>query len=96
MNDLPRRLTPSPQVLCQTVAGEAVLLDLASEQYFGLDEVGARIWELLGQHGDLEQVQQALVAEYNAAPEQIARDLQDLVHKLIDAGLVLSDDASAP
>ena len=37
----------SPDVLFQEVSGEMVLLDLNSEQYFGLDEIGARIWSLL-------------------------------------------------
>lgn len=96
MNIAARSFKPSPQVLCQTVAGEAVLLDLASEQYFGLDEVGARIWGLLGEHGNLDSIQQVLVAEFEAEPEQIARDLHNLVQKLLDAGLVVADDASAP
>ncbi len=37
-------LRHSGEVLQQEVGGEAVLLDLASESYFGLDPVGTRIW----------------------------------------------------
>ena len=37
-----QRFTVSPDVLFQEVSGEMVLLDLASESYFGLDEIGAR------------------------------------------------------
>ena len=39
----------SDNVLSQEVAGETVLLDLASESYFGLDEVGTRVWQMLKQ-----------------------------------------------
>ena len=89
-------IRPSPQALVQEIGGESVLLDLRSEQYFGLNEVGTRIWSLLGQHGDADRVFEALIGEYDAAPEQIAKDLQDLVERLLQAGLIVTDDASAP
>ena len=47
------QITVSPEVLFQEVGGEAVLLDLASESYFGLDDVGMRIWQLLQEQGSL-------------------------------------------
>jgi hypothetical protein len=42
-----QKFSVSPEVLFQEVSGEMVLLDLASENYFGLDEIGARISGLL-------------------------------------------------
>ena len=39
-------LKPSPQILFQKLGNEAVILHLQSEEYFGLDEVGTRIWEV--------------------------------------------------
>jgi hypothetical protein len=47
------QITVSPEVLFQEVGGEAVLLDLKSESYFGLDDVGMRIWQLLQEQGSL-------------------------------------------
>jgi hypothetical protein len=82
-------------VLCQALGGEAVLLDLKSEQYFGLDEVGARVWQLLGENDDLAEIEARLIAEYDAPPDAIARDLRELVEKLIEAGLVIADEAAA-
>ena len=49
------RIEISEDVLFQEVGGETVLLDLASEQYFGLDAVGTRIWQLLGEGADREE-----------------------------------------
>lgn len=46
----------SPEVLFQEVSGEIVLLDLASESYFGLDEIGARIWALLNEEKTVGQI----------------------------------------
>lgn len=78
----------SSDVLFQEVGGEAVLLDLASETYFGLNPVGTRIWQLLGDGSALQSVRDALVAEYDAPPEQIESDLLTLATQLSDAGLV--------
>jgi hypothetical protein len=85
---LSQQLTPSPQVLFQEIAGEAVLLDLASEQYFGLDPVGTRIWQLLGEDGRLEQVFGVLCAEYSVEASQLQADLLVLANELATAGLV--------
>jgi hypothetical protein len=70
------------------VGGEVVLLDLASERYFGLDPVGARIWNLLDQGLSLQQVLETLSTEYDAPRERLQSDLLDLVTQLADAGLV--------
>ena len=79
---------PSSDVLIQPVAGESILLDLASEQYFGLDAIGTRIWELLTTCPTLEQVHAALCDEFAGNPAQIESDLLALLQKMTDAGLV--------
>lgn len=78
----------SADVLAQEVGGEAVLLDMASEQYFGLDPVGTRIWELLGEARALADVHARLCEEYDAPAERIEADLLALIQSLLDAGLV--------
>lgn len=83
-----RRFTASPRVLCQEVAGEAVLLDLDSEKYFGLNAVGLRIWQLLQTHNDPDRIFSVLAAEYEVDPRALATDLQDLIQRLRKAGLV--------
>ena len=78
----------SNDVLVQEVGGEAVLLDLASERYFGLDPVGTRIWTLLADDDQLQVVCDTLCAEYDAEPARIRDDLLALVTQLAEAGLV--------
>ena len=77
----------SDDVLFQEVAGESVLLDLASEQYFGLDPVGTRIWDLIDGKRQLGDIQRILCAEYDAEPQQIGNDLLALAKSLVDTGL---------
>ena len=81
-------LRRSDDVLFQEVGGEAVLLDLASEQYFGLDPVGTRIWELLDGQAALGDVHASLCAEYDAEAARIGEDLLALAGALAAAGLV--------
>ncbi|MCA0197305.1 MAG: PqqD family protein [Proteobacteria bacterium] len=95
MTAAPARVTLDHQVQCsgevlmQEVGGEAVLLDLTSERYFGLDPVGTRIWQLLADTPSLAQVHATLCHEFDATPERIGEDLLALVGQLNEAGLVL-------
>jgi hypothetical protein len=60
----------SPDVLSQEVHGETVLLDLAGETYFGLNEVGTRIWQLLKQdHGFKDMLDVLISMPYIAIME---------------------------
>lgn len=83
-----QRLVPAPDVLIQTVVGEAVLLDLRSQKYFGLNQVGTRAWQLLQETGDAGAVQARLAQEYDVAAERLERDLDELFERLLEAGLV--------
>jgi len=74
--------------LSQEVSGETVLLDLNSENYFGLDEVGTRIWQLLQDYGDLQKVYDTVIKEYDVDEEQLTKDLDELMAKLVEVGLI--------
>ena len=79
---------PNDEVLFQEVAGEAVLLNLSSERYFGLDSIGTHIWSLINRNLTLQQVHQDLCDTYQASPEQLEQDLLALITQLREAGLV--------
>ena len=85
---LSQQAKPSDDVLFQEVGGEAVLLNLASEQYFGLDPVGTRIWQLLNEDGRLQHAFDTMRDEYEVEPALLESDLLTLVGKLAEAGLV--------
>ena len=81
-------VTISSEVLAQEIAGEAFLLDLKSEQYFGLSEVGTRIWQLMQEGQKISSIRQQLLEEYDSTEDQINADLNDIVSMMADAGLV--------
>lgn len=93
---LTARVTPSTEVLFQEIGGESVLLDLASESYFGLDDVGTRIWELLQVQGDLGAVFDQILGEYEVEPTRLEQDLLAHIGELVAAGLVTVSDGPTP
>ena len=82
------RLQIPETVLVSEVGGEAVLLDLQSEQYFGLDEVGTDMWQALAQTDSIQAAYEKLLAKYDVDAEQLRQDLATLLEKLISDGLV--------
>jgi hypothetical protein len=95
--NLNQTITPSPDVISQEVSGETVLLDLQSENYFGLDEVGTRIWQLIKETDDLRSIYNTLLDEYEVEEERLEKDLEALLGEISDLGLVkLTDTAPAP
>ena len=80
--------TVPDDVLFQEVSGETVLLDLDSEQYFGLDEVGTRIWALLNEGQGVAAIVETLLTEYEVEREQLEADVRELLAALLDAGLI--------
>ena len=88
MLDLQSKITVPPDVLFRDLNGEAVILNLADGKYYGLDEVGTRMWELLSESGRLDQTYQTLLQEYDVSPEQLQKDLLHLVEELVSRGLL--------
>ena len=75
-------------VMAREVGNELVILDVASGSYFGLDPVGARIWQLLSVGMSLNDAAEVLVGEYEVERSQMESDLKALVEKLSAEGLV--------
>ena len=75
-------------VVFRELDGEAVLLNLQSGVYFGLDPVGTRIWQLCQEHGSIRAVWQALQGEFDASPDILRSDLLELLDELSAEGLV--------
>lgn len=90
------RISIPDDVLFQNLDGEAVLLNLQSGKYFGLDLVGTRVWNLLVEHGALPTTYQTLLKEYEVDADRLQSDLLALVDQLAAHGLIrldlLSDD----
>jgi hypothetical protein len=83
----------SPDVVFRDLEGEAVILDLTSGRYFGLNAVGTRIWMLLEAGTPIEQIVRAIAEEYEADAAQIDRDVKALIEDLSSRRLIVWSDA---
>lgn len=84
---LSQRVILSSNTLFQEIGGEGVILDLTSSTYFGLDEVGVRLWQLLQADPSLQAAFDALLAEYEVEPAQLEQDVAQLIGQIVKAGL---------
>jgi hypothetical protein len=75
-------------VLFQELQGEAVLLNLKTGVYLGLDQLGTKIWQLLQEDGALNRVVDVILKEYDVTPERFTQDLLGLVGQMEQQGLV--------
>ena len=76
-------------VLARRTGDEMVLLNLDNEQYYGLDEVGTRFWDLVAAGGSFGSAITTLLEEYEVERDVLERDLTALVGELSENGLVV-------
>ena len=96
------RVATSPDVMLRTIGDEAVLLNLKTELYLGLDPVGTRMWDVLTKSASVEEAFDTLLSEYDVEAGQLRADLDEFLGKLVEHGLIeispgqLSPIASSP
>lgn len=85
---LPACVAISPDVLFQELKDEAVLLNLDTERYYSLDDVGTRMWQLLAEHSNVAAVVGQLLGEYDVDEATLRQDLANLIAQLAEEELI--------
>ena len=75
-------------VIFRELDGEAIILNLATGMYFGLDEVGTRLWALVADSGTLRHAVDVMAGEYDVDRAALEGDVLELAGGLLDKGLV--------
>ena len=70
------------------LASEAVILDVNAGVYYGLNTLGARIWDLIQQPRTLHEVRETILQEFDVDPERCQRDLVVLLSDLASRKLI--------
>ena len=78
------------------LGGEVAILQLGSGVYYGLDEVGARIWSLIQEPRRVSQVRDILLAEYEVEGDRCQRDVLVLFENLLAHELIQIKDETTP
>jgi Coenzyme PQQ synthesis protein D (PqqD) len=85
----------SPDHVACNLLGELLILQTVSGRYYGLNEVGRRVWSLMSEPKSVGGIRDALVAEYDVDRENCTRDLLQVLEKLASKRLIEVDSAAA-
>jgi hypothetical protein len=85
---LDTRVVASTQQVSCDLHGEAVILEMKRGTYYGLNEVGARVWQSLREPRSVREARDLILSEYQVEPGECERDVLRLVQELADEGLV--------
>lgn len=85
----------APDQVCSDLNGEAVILNFSSGTYYGLNETGAFVWNLIQEPKTVEQLRVALLNEYEVEPAICDQDLRSLLQELAQQNLIEITNAAS-
>jgi hypothetical protein len=86
--DLTSIVVVIPEQVSPDLADEVAILNLKDGVYYGLDPVGARIWQLIQHPKSVSELCATILAEYDVEPKHCERDVLTLLRELADRGLI--------
>lgn len=90
-----RRVYVSDDVLMRELDDESVLLHLDREVYFGLDDVGTRMWTALVSADSIQAAWEVLLSEFDVEPDVLRQDLDEFLAQMIEQDLLRIDGDEA-
>ena len=81
--------------VCCDMGGESIILNLKSGIYYGLDEVGVRIWALIERPAALTDIRDTILKEYEVKADACERDVMAFIERMSAAGLLEVKDGAA-
>ena len=84
--DCPKR---GEQVIAQKASNDLLLFNIDDGNYYSLNEIGSRIWELCDGNHSVSQLVAALAAEYDTTNEDLEKDVAELLETLQSGKLIV-------
>jgi hypothetical protein len=78
----------APDAVSCDLDGEATIMNLQSGEYYGLDEVGGTVWQMISEPRKVSDIIEEITSRYDVAVDRCETDLLGLISKLADFGLV--------
>ena len=79
----------NPKLIANQMDGEIVMMSIDNGEYYGLDETGSRIWELIELPARVGALIESLMAEFDVSKEDCESDTIEFLNDLFDKGLLL-------
>jgi hypothetical protein len=86
------RVAVPDTVLFREFDGEAVILNLDTESYLGLDAVGTRMWTVLTHQPSIQAAYDILLSEYDVSPDTLRADVERLLGEMLEHKLITLKD----
>lgn len=83
-----QRVSIPDSVMFRELEGESVILDLGSDSYFGLDQIGTKMWQALTEADSIQAAYDVLLEEYEVEADTLRADLSELLDTLLARGLI--------
>lgn len=80
---------PNPKAAARVIQGEAMILTPHDSVLHTLNPVATRVWELLGEHRQLDALVEAIVSEFEVAPETARADVEQLIGELTERQILV-------
>jgi hypothetical protein len=79
----------NPEMVSGNMDGEVVMLSIQRGEYFGLDKIGSRIWDIIENSISISDIKNILLQEYEVDEETCLNDLIEFLEDLQNKGLIL-------
>ena len=87
-------VTRSPEILDAEIDGETVMMSIENGEYYGLDEIGSTIWQLLEEPRSVDDLCRTLRQEYDVEEDKCRRDVTRFLGELAaDGSIVVLQEA---
>lgn len=93
---LASKTTIPNHVIFHEIDGEAAILNLETELYHSLDEIGSRMWRYLGRGNAIVKVVNSLLDEFEVSEDKLKTDVINLAETLVKAGLLHIENPADP
>jgi len=81
-------VTAAPEQLSSRLGAETVILNMRSGVYYGLNPVGARVWELAQNGSSIAGIRQRVLSEFDVVEQVAEQDLSELLAEMHSEGLI--------
>lgn len=79
----------NPEMISSDMDGETVMMSIENGEYYGLNPIGSRIWELIENETTVDAVINTLLVEYEVGMEQCKNETLEFLHKLLNNNLII-------
>lgn len=84
----------NPKLIANQMDGEIVMMSIDNGEYYGLDEVGSRIWDLMQEPVSISKLVDQLISEFDVTPDECLQDILSFLDELLNRDLVLVKNES--